>query len=224
MTPSHAILARAALLGGLMLLLVGAPVAAHADLEGSDPADGDTVVGGPAELSGAFTEPLDPAASRLVLVDEAGERLAEGGVDPEDASATTMRLEPPLLAPGLYEVRWTARTPDDGFVARGRWSFTVTAATETPSPLPSQTPGTSPEASQPLSSAEPSSPPASVTPRAAASTSPPAASPTASPAMSPAPGDDGDNGSDGLGGVAVPLLALGAVAAAAVLYLARRPR
>ncbi len=119
MTPSHAILARAALLGGLMLLLVGAPVAAHADLEGSDPADGDTVVGGPAELSGAFTEPLDPAASRLVLVDEAGERLAEGGVDPEDASATTMRLEPPLLAPGLYEVRWTARTPDDGFVARG---------------------------------------------------------------------------------------------------------
>lgn len=80
MTPSHAILARAALLGGLVLLLVGPPVAAHADLEGSDPADGDTVVGGPAELSGAFTEPLDPAASQLVLVDGAGERVEDGEV------------------------------------------------------------------------------------------------------------------------------------------------
>lgn len=220
MTPSHAALARAALLGALMLLLVGAPVAAHADLEGSDPADGDTLVGGPAEVSGAFTEPLDPAASRLVLVNEVGERLAEGGVDTANGLGTTMRLEPPALAPGVYEVRWTARTPDDGFVARGRWSFTVTAATETPSPLPSPTPG----ASQPPLSAEPSAPPASVTPTAAASASPPAASPTAAPAMSPAPGDDGDNGSDGLGGVAIPLLALGAVAAAAVLYLARRPR
>ncbi len=212
MTLSHAMLIRAALLGTLALLLVGAPVAAHADLEGSEPAEGDTVAGAPVEVSGAFTEPLDPAASRLVLVDEAGERLAEGGVDPEDASATTMRLEPPALTPGVYEVRWTARTPDDGFVARGRWSFTVAAATATP------------EASQPRSSAEPSAPPASMTPTADASISPPAASPTASPAMSPAPGDDGDNGSDGLGGVAIPLLALGAVAAAAVLYLARRPR
>lgn len=223
MTLSHAMLIRAALLGALALLLVGAPVAAHADLEGSEPAEGDTVAGAPAEVSGAFTEPLDPAASRLVLVDEAGERLAEGGVDPDDASATTMRLEPPALAPGVYEVRWTARTPDDGFVARGRWSFTVTAATETPLPLPSQTPGTSPEASQPRSSADPSAPHASVTPTAAASTSPPAATPGASPALGD-DGDDGDDASDALGGVAVPLLALGAVAAAAVLYLARRPR
>ncbi|MDQ3553501.1 MAG: copper resistance protein CopC [Chloroflexota bacterium] len=217
MTPSQTMLVRAALLGALALLLVGAPVAAHADLEGSEPAEGDTVAGAPAEVSGVFTEPLDPAASRLVLVDEAGERLAEGGVDPDDASATTMRLEPPALAPGVYEVRWTARTPDDGGVTRGRWSFTVATATETPSPSPGGTPASSAEASVPLSSAEPSAPPASVTPTAAASPSP-AATPGASP---PTPDQ---SGSDPLGGVAVPLLALGAVAAAAVLYLARRPR
>ncbi len=143
MTLSHPLLIRAALLSALALVLVGAPVAAHAELEGSEPAEGDTVAGTPAEVSGAFTEPFDPAASRLVLVDEAGERLAEGGVDTTDGLGTTMRLEPPALAPGVYEVRWTARTPDDGFVARGRWSFTVTAATATP------------EASQPRSSAEP---------------------------------------------------------------------
>lgn len=216
MVPSHVLLLRAALLGALGLVLIGAPVAAHADLESSDPAEGDTVTGAPPEVSGVFTEPLDPAASRLVLLDEGGQRIAEGGVDEDDETLSTMSLEPPDLAPGAYEVRWTARTPDDGGVTRGRWSFTIAPAAETTSPMPSETPGASPDASQPLPSGEPSVPPASVAPTTAASPSP-AATPSPSP-VTP------DGGSDDLGGVAVPLLALGAVAAAAVVYLARRPR
>ncbi len=167
--------------------------------------------GAPPEVSGVFTEPLDREASRLVLFGEAGERLAEGGVDEDDETATTMRLQPPTLGPGLYEVRWTARTPDDGFVERGRWSYTVGAVAQTPSPIPSE--GLGPSA--PGTSATPTTPMTDPSPSLIASA-------PASPAASPIVPDGSD--ADPLGEAAVPLLALGAVAAAAVLYLARRPR
>ncbi len=63
LTPSPTTIVRAALLGAVTLLASVAQVAAHADLESSDPADGVTLEA-PSEVSGVFTEPLDPADSR----------------------------------------------------------------------------------------------------------------------------------------------------------------
>ncbi len=211
------ILARAALMGAVVLLIAVAPVTAHADLVRSDPAAGEAVEGTPVEISGVFSETLDPAASSLLLIDAEGERLAEGGVDADDETQTRMRLEPPALAPGTYQVRWTARTPEGGGVVRGRWAFTVAETAETSDPVPTGTAGSSPTVSQPAPSADPGPLSPSGTPTAP---SPAAPSPTPSaPSVAP-----GETDSDPMGGAAVPLLALAAVAAAAVVFLARRPR
>lgn len=220
MIPRPSVFDSAALLAALALLTVLAPVAAHADLERSDPAADTTVEGTPPEVSGVFTESLDSATSRILLLDESGQRLAEGGMDPDDDSATTMRLDPPALAPGTYEVRWTARTPDDGAVTRGRWTFTVAQAATGPGPTNAETPGSSPAASPPDSSRVPGQPRPSTAPTAPPVSAPPSPEPGPSPSTVTPDG----TGPDPLGGVAVPLLALAAVAAAAVVLLTRRPR
>jgi len=218
LTPSPTTIVRAALFGAVILLASVAQVAAHADLESSDPADGVTLEAAPSEVSGVFSEPLDPAASWLLLLDADGGRVAEGGVDPEGGTATTMSLAPPALTPGTYEVRWTARTLDDGFVTRGRWTFIVSqSGPQAPPPSPSQTPAASSPVGSPSASGASSAPPASVAPTTDSS-------PSSSATPSARPVTPGDGGADPLGDVAVPLIALGAVAAAAVLYLARRPR
>jgi len=72
--------------------LVLAPVAAaHSELVSSKPAAGETVVGNPAEISGQYSETLDPDGSSLVLVDPNGTDVARGGVA---AGATASREIP----------------------------------------------------------------------------------------------------------------------------------
>ena len=122
----------AALLALLFLLAVPGLVLAHAELRTSDPADGSTVEGTPGVIVADFTEALADG-SRLVLRGPDGERVAEGRI--HESNDTRMIIEPPELAAGDYEVRWTA-VADDGHVERGSYSFTVVAAA-TPEPTDS---------------------------------------------------------------------------------------
>lgn len=189
----------------LMLVSLDAPVptAAHAALVSSDPADGATLRVSPAEITLRFDEAIDPRRSRLQLRDARGGTVAEGGVAGDDASRLTMRLEPPPLAQGDYEVRWVAVTPDDGSLERGTISFTVAAGSASSTALPTTRPSGVPATSgAPI----PSSPSVTAGPR-----------PVASPQ---APVGATDSGAD----LILPLLAVGAVAASAVLFLLRRPR
>ena len=129
-----------------MVAALPAAVAAHSELESSSPAAGEVVVGGPTEITGEFTEPVDPGRSSMELRDPDGARIARGGV-PEGGPATRMTIAGiPPLAPGRYTVRWTTVTADDDGVERGTFRFTVEAATPPPaSPEPTSTrdlPGT----------------------------------------------------------------------------------
>jgi methionine-rich copper-binding protein CopC len=135
------------------VLAVGAgPVAAHAELVSSDPADGATVTGSPDEVVTVFDEPLLDNSS-MELIGPDGSRVATGEVDPADRTRMVIAVND--LAPGEYEARWTAASAD-GHVERGTFGFTVVEPT--PSPTASLTPRPS-EAPSPTPSAAPTPPP-----------------------------------------------------------------
>ena len=190
----------AAVAAALLLALLPATVAAHAELVEATPADGATVEGTPEEISAEFTEPLETDGSTFSLRNAAGERLAVGRIDPSDD--TRLIIDPvPDLAPGGYEVRWRAASAD-GHAENDTWTFTVTAA---PSPAPTA-------ASTPGATASADSTP-SATPE-----------PTAVPSPSASPGPTDPTGS-GDGDVILPIIAaLAIVLIAAGFLLTRRGR
>jgi methionine-rich copper-binding protein CopC len=185
-----------------LVLLFPASAAAHAQLLSTTPADGATVEGTPAELIADFDDPLEPESS-LSIRNAAGERLAVGRVDPGDATRLIIS-DIPELAPGTYQMRWTAATAD-GHIERGTWSFTVAEALKspgTPAPSESAAPSAAPSAS---ASAQPSA----------------TATPSAAPSASPAPTDqNGASSSD----VVLPIIAALAIVLLAAGYLLSRRR
>jgi hypothetical protein len=72
-----------------------------------------------------FDEPLDVGKSSVEVRDPAGAVIAEGNVLDDDPD--TMMAVLPVLAPGTFEVRWTAGSAD-GHLVRGTYTFTVEAA------------------------------------------------------------------------------------------------
>lgn len=120
-------------LGALIALPAG--VAAHAEFERSTPEDGETVQGSPNVIRAFFSEELGDG-SEMALLDEDGATLATGTIDP--ANATRLRMDPPDLQPGDYEVQWKSFA-DDGHLETGTFTFTVSAPV-TPPPSLSPTP------------------------------------------------------------------------------------
>jgi copper transport protein len=111
----------------LVVLAAAGSALAHARLVRSEPTAGAVVRRAPQVVRVWFSEELDPDRSRLSVWDGRGRQVDDGrgGVDLDDLTRTSMvaRLRP--LGPGTYAVRWRAVSADDGFVAEGRFSFTV---------------------------------------------------------------------------------------------------
>ncbi|HYI22676.1 MAG TPA: copper resistance protein CopC [Candidatus Limnocylindrales bacterium] len=149
----------------LTTLAIAVPVLGHAELVESDPPDGGTIqIDGGYTFTATFSEEL-LEGSGLVVRNSAGEEVASGGLDPDDA--TVLMADLPELEPGDYAARWTAST-DDGHTERGTISFTVEAAT--PTPAPTQAP-TEPPSEAPSATASPA-PSASEAPSATTSPAP----------------------------------------------------
>ena len=145
---------------------------------------------------------METDGSTFSLRNAAGERLAVGNIDPDDR--TRLIIDPvPELTPGVYEVRWRAKSAD-GHAENDTWSFTVAPA-PTPSPTPAPTPASSASA-EPTPSATPEPTPT------------PASSPSASPGPTdPAGSTDGD--------VILPIVAaLAIVLVVGAVLLSRRNR
>ena len=162
---------------------------AHSEFVSSTPADGDTVSGTPTEIVLTFSAALDPKKSSILLKDSSGAQVAKAGVDP--AKNTVMRMTPPTLDPGAYEIDWTS-VATDGDLLRGKVDFTVEAPTPSPSPTPAPTAAPSVAAS------------------AVASPSP---SPTPSPAPSGAPAPTSASGTDVILPVIVAIVVIAALGA-----------
>lgn len=96
---------------------------AHAKPVSRDPSP-DAEVAAPPAVTIHFSEPLEPAFSKLALVDDSGKPAASATsqVDPQDKKTMTLALQP--LAPGRYTVQWTA-VAEDGHRTKGSYAFNV---------------------------------------------------------------------------------------------------
>ena len=124
--------ARALLAAALLLLLIPALVAAHAELVSADPAPGATLTVPPQALSLTFTEPLRSAAVNLYA---AGFRRVEGVVTEVLPSGDHISVSVPLLSPGEYTVNWDVIAAD-GHSLSGSYAFAVAPASVAEAGLP----------------------------------------------------------------------------------------
>ena len=93
---------------------------AHAKLLSTSPAAGAELAAAPKALTLDFNENVQLAVLKV----------SSGGKDvavPYDsgASASHVAVALPALAPGTYQVRWSALTVDDGHVVKGAFSFVI---------------------------------------------------------------------------------------------------
>ncbi|AMV41524.1 copper homeostasis periplasmic binding protein CopC [Paraburkholderia caribensis] len=106
-----------------VLLAVASNAFAHATPTSRDPGP-DAEVAAPAAVTIHFSEPLEPAFSKLALVDANNKPVAPAAsqVDPQDTKTMHLALQP--LAPGRYTVQWTA-VAEDGHRTKGSYAFSA---------------------------------------------------------------------------------------------------
>ena len=114
----------AGLVASLLLLAAATGAGAHAFLDRAEPRVGGKVHAPPARVTLWFTERLEPAYSRVKVVDDAGRQVdkADGAVDANDPRVLSASLPP--LAPGTYKVIWRVLSVDT-HVTEGDFIFSV---------------------------------------------------------------------------------------------------
>jgi methionine-rich copper-binding protein CopC len=114
---------RRALLFGLMAL--PATLAwAHAFLEHAQPPVGSTVASAPAQVSMQFTERLEPAFSRVQVLDSTGRRVDRDDARVPADAPTSLVVSLGALPPGRYVVKWRVLSADT-HVTEGDYTFAV---------------------------------------------------------------------------------------------------
>jgi hypothetical protein len=102
-----------------------APLAgAHAVLDRALPVVGSTVRESPRELTLWFTQRLEPAFSKVRVMDRNGKRVDNGNPQFNGSDATVLRVSLPRLAPGTYRVHWRVLSVDT-HVSEGEFTFDV---------------------------------------------------------------------------------------------------
>jgi copper resistance protein C len=177
-----------AFFGAVVVGAVAPPADAHTALKDSDPKAGAQVSAPPKEISLEFTEPISAQLTRVTVRGPGGGSFESG--PPQVGSATVVQPLRPLGAAGEYQIVYRV-VADDGHPLTGTVRFTLTAA-----------------ASGSGSGAATSAPTSSATSSAA-----PAPGSTAGASSAAPTGATGDAG----GGVSPWWIAIGAVAAVAVV-------
>ncbi|CAE6750392.1 copper homeostasis periplasmic binding protein CopC [Paraburkholderia domus] len=113
---------RALTLGAAALVMTSTAFA-HAHLVSSEPA-ANAEVTAPTEVTIHFTEPLEPAFSRVELSDASGKPAAAAESQVDTADAKVLHLALPQLTAGRYGVHWTA-VATDGHLTQGNFAFIV---------------------------------------------------------------------------------------------------
>lgn len=110
---------------GLALGLLPTAALAHAVLVKSIPAQRSVLTESPPRVELWFSERLEPAYSRAVVIDEAGTQIdrRDAVVSKEDARRLSLSLPP--LHPGRYLVKYRVLSVD-GHVVESSLTFTVT--------------------------------------------------------------------------------------------------
>lgn len=98
---------------------------AHALLDRAEPRVGAAVSSPPAAVTLTFTEPVEPAFSRIEVFDAENQAVQAGAI--EHPREDTLSVSLPRLAPGAYEVRWKVVSVDT-HSTEGRFRFSVKPA------------------------------------------------------------------------------------------------
>ena len=104
--------------------VVALPVAAHAFLDHALPAVGSTVHESPRSVRLSFTEALEPAFSRVRIVDASGKEVDGGDSHVDTSDPTILAASLPTLAPGTYRVKWRVVSVDT-HVTEGDFTFDI---------------------------------------------------------------------------------------------------
>ena len=118
----HTRIAAAVASATLLLIALAGPVAAHASLVSSSPAEGSgDSISQLTEVTLTFDDDLDAAKSQFIVANEGGGTVATGHVtaDPKVMQVTGLHLNW-----GAHEARWTA-VATDGDLTRGVVHFSV---------------------------------------------------------------------------------------------------
>ena len=104
--------------------LAAPPAFAHAFLDHATPAVGSTVHAPPREVRLWFTQQLEPAFSKVRVLDAAGKQVDAGDSHLDGADATIVIVSVPSLTPGAYRVEWRVVSVD-AHVTEGDFTFDV---------------------------------------------------------------------------------------------------
>jgi methionine-rich copper-binding protein CopC len=104
------------------LFLRPAPASAHAFLDHADPRVGSSLSSPPPTITLTFTEGVEPAFSKIEVLDGDGKVVAVGALEhPDD---TALRVSLPTLRPGSYKVKWKVVSVDT-HETEGTFQFSV---------------------------------------------------------------------------------------------------
>lgn len=120
---------------------------AHANLDRSDPADGQQLNTAPSRVSLTFTETPDPELSSVTVLDAGGNEVQAGPAQPTPGDPKTLVVPLPQDLPdGVYTVSWRVVSEEDGHTTAGALAFGVgvSPATAPGPPTAPTTPGPSP--------------------------------------------------------------------------------
>lgn len=101
---------------------------AHAVLTSSEPTDNARMLSAPSQVRLVFSEPLEPAFSRIALYDSSGAqiRTESAHVDPQDDYALILPLAP--QPDGVYSAHWSVVSSADGHGTQGAVNFVIGSA------------------------------------------------------------------------------------------------
>ena len=117
-------MSKSRIMAALALSLVASAAWAHPKLLLASPAPG-AAVAAPSQIRIAFSEPVFPRFSGVVLKDRQGHTAPTGpaGLDPSDAKVLVVPIKT-ALSPGAYHVTWHAVAADTHRV-QGDYDFVV---------------------------------------------------------------------------------------------------
>jgi methionine-rich copper-binding protein CopC len=102
-------------------MILAGPAFGHAKLRSAIPAADAQLPVAPKSLTLSFNEDVRLA----VLTLTANGKDIPVTVDRSAPAAPQVTVTLPVLAVGIYQVRWSALSPDDGHVSKGTFSFAV---------------------------------------------------------------------------------------------------
>lgn len=105
-------------------LLASALAMAHAFLDHADPRVGSTIAQSPHSVRLWFSQALEPAFSRVHVVDASGKTVDAGDGHVDASDTTLLSVTVPALAPGTYRVQWRVVSVDT-HVTEGDFTFEI---------------------------------------------------------------------------------------------------